>query len=85
MARQEDWEFGGDDFWETPEPAPELNDILFSRDASDPYAQELMFDAMVKGDSDAYARLTDYMWDEYGIDFEDAWDWQDFAEWYESQ
>lgn len=78
----EPWD-GIDDFFGDP---PDVNDILFGDNSTmDPYAQELMWQAMVDKDDAAYNALVDYMWDKYGLDFEDAWDWQDFAEWYESQ
>jgi hypothetical protein len=65
---------------------PELNDILFG-DSSimDQHAQDLMWSAYVDGNDAAYQELVDYVWDNYGIDFEAEWDWEDFAEWYESQ
>lgn len=30
------------------------------------------------------AALEEYLWDEYGIDFDDAFDWAAYREWYES-
>jgi hypothetical protein len=86
MAR-EDWEYG-DDYWEASEPTPSFEAILFGKDdpsAFDQHAHDLMWEAIVNDNQDAYQELVDYMWDEYDIDFEDAWDWEDFREWYESQ
>jgi hypothetical protein len=31
---------------------------------------------------EAYEDLKDILWDEYGIDFEEIWDWEAFREWY---
>jgi hypothetical protein len=85
MAR-EDWEWGDGEFWGA-DPSPDLANILYGDDRSimDEHAQQLMMDAIIEGNDNAYAELVEYMWDEYGIDFEDAWDWEDFKAWYESQ
>lgn len=34
---------------------------------------------------DAQEDLVEYLWYEYGIDFDEAFDWIDYREWYESQ
>lgn len=34
---------------------------------------------------DSYYDFLDYMWDEYGYDFEDGFDWDAYREWYDSQ
>lgn len=74
---------GADDYFGQP---PELNDVLFGDSGiMDLHAQELMWEAIIDRNDSAYAELVDYMWDTYGIDFEAEWDWEDFAEWYESQ
>jgi len=58
-------------------------DLLFgSEDQVDHHAQELFMEAYFNEDQNAYLDLVDYMWDEYGIDWEDAFDWQDFRDWY---
>jgi hypothetical protein len=57
----------------------------------DSYLQELfdiaMFDTDISREvrDDAYDSLVDYLWNEYGIDFEDMFDWEDYREWYDSQ
>ena len=33
---------------------------------------------------DTYEAFASYMFDEYGIDFADVWDWEDFREWYDA-
>lgn len=57
----------------------------------DGYLQAL-FDAAMFDDSYAwnerqavYDALIDYLQDEYGIYFEDVFDWEDYREWYDSQ
>lgn len=32
-----------------------------------------------------YDQFAEYVWEAYGIDFEEIWDWEAFREWYESQ
>lgn len=34
--------------------------------------------------ADAYDDLIDYLWDEYGIDFDADFDWEGYREWYDS-
>lgn len=57
----------------------------------DAYLQELFDTAMFDPDvsreerAEAYAELNDYLWDAYGIDFEDTFDWEDYREWYDAQ
>jgi hypothetical protein len=31
-----------------------------------------------------YEELAAYLYENYGLDFEDLWDWEDFREWYDS-
>lgn len=58
-------------------------DLLFGPGyAQDTRAQELFYEAVFEKSQDAYDRLVDYVWDEYGIDFEEAFSWEDFREWY---
>lgn len=42
-------------------------------------------DASPEQRQEAYDNLVDYLWTEYNIDFEDAFDWEDYRTWYESQ
>jgi hypothetical protein len=51
----------------------------------DPHALALFEDAVFNSDEGAYRDLVDWMWDQYGIDFEEAFSWDDFREWYGSQ
>ena len=32
-----------------------------------------------------YGEFVQYLWDEYGLMFEDVWDWESFREWYDLQ
>jgi hypothetical protein len=34
---------------------------------------------------DAMEALSEYLWDEYGLDFADTFDWDDYRDWYDSQ
>lgn len=58
--------------------------------ANDAYLQTLFDAALFDPDidpearDDAYAMMVDYMWDEYGIDFDMAFDWEDYRSWYEN-
>ena len=58
--------------------------------ANDAYLQVLfdqaMFDPDIAPDDreDSYNALVEYLWDEYGLDFEDVFDWEDYREWYEN-
>lgn len=56
---------------------------------SDPQAQfmyhEALFDKELAPEyrEQIYYAFIDYLWDEYGIDFEADFDWEAFREWYE--
>lgn len=64
----------------------DVNEILFGvGGAHDEHAEALFRDAFFENKSDAYIDLLEYMWAEYDIDFEDAWDWEDFRSWYDAQ
>lgn len=76
----EPWDNGQDFLAGTPE----LNKILFGNyRETDDHAVELFARSMFYDDQSAYRELIDYMWDEYGINFEDAFVWEDFRKWYE--
>ncbi len=61
---------------------------LASHEIGDEYAQ-YFFDEFIFGDhSDLYREelfndLADYLFDEYGIDFYDIFDWESFRDWYD--
>jgi hypothetical protein len=78
----EGWDDGGDYFDSTVD-TPDVKDILFGNDTQfDSHAQELFVEAFFNDNDAAYIDLVEYMHDEYGIDFEQEFDWQDFREWY---
>lgn len=61
----------------------EVSDLLYGPGyAVDTHARDLFEAAVFDHSADAYQALVDYIWDEYGIDFEDAFSWEDFREWY---
>lgn len=58
---------------------------------TDEHLQGLFDTAMFDPDTsteerqEAYDALIEYLWEEYNINFEDAFDWEDYREWYDSQ
>lgn len=88
MAWYDTDSWSGDDYFEeyADSNPDEVNEILFG-DAMhvDMHAQELFMEAFFNDNDAAYIDLVEYMHDEYDIDFEDAFDWQDFREWYDAQ
>jgi hypothetical protein len=86
MARDDDWDGGGwgdDNDYFDPPPSRDVNEILFGNDrVVDMEAQDLFREAFFNDNQGAYFDLIDYMWEQYGIDFEDAFTWEDFREWY---
>lgn len=44
------------------------------------YNDELTYDERLA----EYQELAAYLYDTYGLDFEELWDWEDFREWYDS-
>jgi hypothetical protein len=63
----------------------DIKDILFGRPGEvDEYAQTLFWEGVVGKDSGSYHELVDYVWEEYGIDFEEAFEWADYRDWYEA-
>jgi hypothetical protein len=65
--------------------------IGFTDEGLDEYAHAWFYEAMYNNDLSMADRLqvmdelADYLFDEYGIDFEAMWDWDDFRDWYASQ
>jgi len=77
-----------DDTWgERFNDPDDIYAILWSEDPSiqDEHANELFREAFFEKNQDAYQELVDYMWDEYDMDFEELWDWEDWKEWYDAQ
>lgn len=91
----------GDDFdpdydegveFDVPEQQQFLYDLLgFVGETQDQYAHDMFWsfsydDTLSYGERlDIYEQFADYMWEEYGVDFEVVWDWDDFREWYGAQ
>lgn len=72
--------------WSSSSDAYNVNEVLFGPPGvEDMHAQQLFMDAYFENNTRAYIDLIDYMWREYGIDFEDAFSWADFREWYDAQ
>lgn len=42
------------------------------------------FDISSANRETTYDLLVDYLWDNYGIDFDEVMDWESYREWYES-
>lgn len=85
MAWYDDW--SNEEFFEdTGVNTPDVNEILFGGPGiEDTRAQELFVQAFFEDNDKAYVDLVDYMWNEYHMDFEEAFEWEDFREWYDSQ
>lgn len=81
------WDDGwGDSDYYDSNPTPAYEDLLFGNaDVMDQHAQDLFVDAYMNKNDAAYIDLVEYMWDQYGIDWEDVYDWEDFREWYNAQ
>lgn len=80
MARYED-EYGE---YFVDEPTPDIETVLWNEGTADGRATELFEAAFFDNNDQAYQDLIDYLWDVYGIDFEDVFDWEDFRSWYDA-
>lgn len=84
MSFPEEWEYEERQLYE---------DLLGGERESfeDRELQDLFHDALFDLDIDreerehAYDDLVDYLYEEYGIDFEADFDWEGYREWYDSQ
>lgn len=65
----------------------DYKEVLFGAEYQvDHHAQDLFMEAFFGDNKDeAYNELVDYMRTVYDIDFEDAFTWEDFREWYDNQ
>lgn len=52
-------------------------------DRRDPLAHDMFMSAAFDKDDRAYIDLVEHMWNEYGIDFDEVFDWEDYREYYE--
>ena len=69
-----------------------LYDLIgFTGNAQDSELRDMFWDVMYNDELsigqrlDLYESLSTYVFDEYGMEFEDIWDWDDFREWYGNQ
>lgn len=68
---------------EIPNQTEQVTELLYGPGyAVDTHARDLFEEAFFGHSQQAYDDLVDYIWDEYGIDFEEAFEWEDFREWY---
>lgn len=90
MARGDDFDYFVPDDWYGAEK--DMFDNLVNGDPvlGQDKSLQLLFDVALfdhdirPGERDmAYDALVEYMWDEYEIDFDDVFDWDDYREWYE--
>lgn len=64
--------------------------IGFKENALDNDVRSMFYDVMYNDELSVgerlatYDRLVDYLHDEYGMDFADLWDWDDFRSWYDT-
>lgn len=94
MPRNEDWDDDAEfDYGSLPlEQQQEfLYDLIgFAGTTHDyearSYFWDLMYNDELTSDQrlDIYEEFSQYLWDEYGLQFEDVWDWDAFREWYET-
>jgi hypothetical protein len=84
MAQEDySWWGGDDEFSGEQDDSERLRDVLFGNDLDmDMHAQTLFVEAVFDKNEQSYNELVDYLWFEHGIDFELAFDWADFREWY---
>jgi hypothetical protein len=73
-------------------PDAQQQQFLFENlfgDLKDNTARDLFNDVMYNDElsrsqrEEAFEQLKDYYLDEYGIQFDDLWDWEDFRAWYD--
>lgn len=84
MGWYDDW--SNEEFFGTADATPDVNELLFGGSGiEDTHAQGLFVQAFFEDNERAYVDLVDYMYSEYGIDFEEAFEWEDFRSWYDSQ
>lgn len=93
MADYEDYDEDDFDFGSLPEIQQQhflYNLIGFKTIPQDTEAHNLFWELMYNDNlnyderQEAYQQLSDYLYDEYGLMFDDIWDWEDFRSWYEN-
>jgi hypothetical protein len=64
--------------------------IGFNDNPTDPTMHDLFWDVMYNDELsydqrvDIYEQLSLYLYESYGLNFEELWDWEDFREWYKN-
>lgn len=91
MANSDDFDYYIPDDWYGAEK--DLYDSLVNGDPilGNDHTLQLLYDVALF-DHDirpeerdmAMDALVDYLWDEYGIDFDEVFDWEGYREWYEN-
>lgn len=95
MPRYDDYDDDDEQFDYGSQPIENQKEFLydligFNQNALDNDARTMFWDVMYNDELsvgarlDTYDRLVDYLWNEYGMDFAELWDWDDFREWYDS-
>lgn len=81
----DEWSDYFDELFQDPEAdRQQLEDLLFGNQLDvDQHAQDLFRQSFFEGNDEAYAEMVDYLNERYGIDFEDAFSWEDFRGWIE--
>lgn len=85
-------EYGEEDLSSLPKEHQQsfLYDLIgFKEDVpGDSFVRDTFWDVMYNDElslqqrMDLYDELSDYLYDEYGLEFDDIWDWDAFREWY---
>lgn len=93
MARYDDPEDEFFDYGSLPEVQQQefLYELVgFKQDALDREARDMFWDVMYNDElragtrQERYQELVSYLYDEYGLIFEEIWDWEDFRRWYDA-
>jgi hypothetical protein len=97
MARAEDYQAYDEDRFDYGSlPEVQQQEFLFEQIGfhgapPDPEAHQMFYNLMYNDELSSNERMTiygefvEYLWEEYGILFEDVWEWEAFREWYDSQ
>lgn len=66
--------------------SPDAPDSLYADQYVHDTFGQIMYNDELSSDQrdDLREQLYVYLYDEYGLDFDDLWSWEDFREWYDS-
>ena len=80
-----------DDFLRSEHQDQLFEIIGFRNEASlDPHTHDVFWQVMYNDELTVlerqfyYDELVAYLWNTYGLDFENLWDWEDFRAWYDT-